>query len=408
MRVLLVTNVFPTPAVPHRGTFNLEMAQALASVHELAVIAPVLCTDEWRARHVGRRIPASRQADIAGIPTWCPTYYYTPKILRPRYGDMMWWSVRPLARRVLRAFKPDVVLGYWVHPDGQSAANLARIAGVPVVLMSGGSDVLLLTADEGRRRAVQDVLARADAVVTVGRHLSEALVELGVPAEKITVSYRSVNLDRFGPGDRAAARARLAPDAPHMLLWVGHMVPVKGLDLLLDAAARLHTRRQDWRLYLVGDGPLRERLVERARGLGLADRIVFAGAVPHAQLADWFRAADITVLSSLSEGIPNVLLESIACGTRFVAPRVGGIAEIAQAGVDVLVTPEDPAALADGLDASLALSADVIATPRTFHPWSRQQVADCLTGVLSSVVARSTVGSRQSAGAKSPSVSLVE
>jgi glycosyltransferase involved in cell wall biosynthesis len=418
MRVLVFTNVFPTPAEPHRGTFNLEMVQALASTHDVAVIAPVLWTNELQARRAGRRIPASRYAEIAGIRTWCPRYYYTPKIFRERYGDFRWWSVRGLGTRVLREFKPDVLLGYWVHPDGQSAANLAHIAGVPVVLMSGGSDVLLLTADAGRKRAVQDVLSRADAVVTIGKHLSDALVDLGVPTDKITVSYRSVDLDRFNPGDgdRGAARHRLKIDAPadmRMLLWVGHMVPVKGLDMLLDAAARLHVTRRDWRLYLVGDGPLRAGVIERARAAGLAEHVVFPGAVPHAQLADWFRAADISVMSSVSEGIPNVLLESIACGTRFVAPRVGGIPEIAQDGLDRLVTPADAAALAEGLDASLSLSPslsspNMTAAPRAFRPWSRQQVADCLTGVLTSVVARSAASAGSTRAKPSPSVSFAE
>jgi peptidoglycan/xylan/chitin deacetylase (PgdA/CDA1 family) len=105
-----------------------------------------------------------------------------------------------------------------------------------------------------------------------------------------------------------------------------------------------------FRLYLIGEGPLRAGDEEQVANLGLGDAVTFVGGVAHSKLVDWYRAADVTTLPSRSEGVPNVLRESLACGTPFVASRVGGIAEIMDERTCLLVPPEDPSALADALE----------------------------------------------------------
>jgi glycosyltransferase involved in cell wall biosynthesis len=132
------------------------------------------------------------------------------------------------------------------------------------------------------------------------------------------------------------------------------MVPVKGLDVLLRAVRRLKDRGAAFHLYLVGDGPLRAELEAQAAALGVSGDVSFVGGVDHDRLPDWYRAADLTVLPSRSEGVPNVLRESLACGTPFVASRVGGVHELAGGDRDGLVEPEDPAALAAALERALS------------------------------------------------------
>jgi glycosyltransferase involved in cell wall biosynthesis len=126
---------------------------------------------------------------------------------------------------------------------------------------------------------------------------------------------------------------------------------------------------RDVRVYLVGAGSEMERVRRLAGQQGLGEVVRFAGPVPHDQLVQWYRAADLTVLASHSEGVPNVLLESIACGTPFVATRVGSIPEIADPTIDRLVPPGDPAALSGAMAATLSLRARgthqrrILATP---------------------------------------------
>src|SRR6202012_5610727 len=122
----------------------------------------------------------------------------------------------------------------------------------------------------------------------------------------------------------------------------------KAIDVLLNAAANLSSRGVAYHLYLLGDGPLRDALTQQAKSLRLDDSVTFVGPRDPEQIGDWYRAADLTVLSSHSEGLPNVLRESVACGTPFVATDVGGVREIAGE-TDRLVPPANPAALADAI-----------------------------------------------------------
>ena len=101
--------------------------------------------------------------------------------------------------------------------------------------------------------------------------------------------------------------------------------------------------------YVIGPGPCGASLSRQAERLGLGDRFRLVGSIPHERLPDWYRAADVFALPSHSEGVPTVLLESAACGTPFVASRVGGIPEIAGIGPCRLTPPGDAQALAEGL-----------------------------------------------------------
>jgi glycosyltransferase involved in cell wall biosynthesis len=347
MRLLLLTNAFPNPFQPTRGIFNRELTRALSKNHDIRVLAPIPWVDEWRAKANGA-LPADRRAVVDGVVVYYPRYYYTPKVLRGQYGMFMWHSVRRRVSDILLDFKPDAVIGYWIHPDGEAAVRAARLAGVPAVIMVGGSDVLVLTKHRGRRRRILEVLTSANAVVTVSRDLKERLVAFGIDADKVFVVYRGVDVAKFSPGDRVEARRRLGMDATGpVLLWVGRLVPVKALDVLLAACGLLRERRVPFHLYLVGDGPLRSVLAAKCEIGGLTSSVTFVGVVDHEDLPDWYRAADLVVLPSRSEGVPNVLREAHACGTPFVASQVGGIPEIAEAGYDQLVPPDDPSALAN-------------------------------------------------------------
>jgi glycosyltransferase involved in cell wall biosynthesis len=240
-----------------------------------------------------------------------------------------------------------VILSYWTDPDATCAVEWAAELGVPAVVMVGGSDLMVLAENPARRTRMTQTLRRADHVVTIGSTLADRVASLGVATDRITPLMRGVNRNMFSPGDRSSARATLdLPADRPIVLWVGRMVPVKGLTHLLEAMATPSMRSVKAVLVLVGDGPLRGSLEAQARRLGLGDSVRFAGSVDHAALPTWYRAADLTVLPSLSEGIPNVLMESLACGTGFVASDVGSIREVSDAPERDLVAPGDSDALA--------------------------------------------------------------
>lgn len=343
MRIVFFSTAFPQPHEPSRNPDNLERCIALARNHHVHAISPLHwlhararreCTAPW----VGPRLSVSR-----------PTHAYPPGLLRGTHAWCMWQSIRASALRTIATFRPDAVLSYWTYPDGAVATKIARRAGVPCVAIVGGSDVLAIdpSAPGARGRRAVDVLERVDAIAAVSESLKEHLTALGIAAHKVHVLSAAVDKHIFFPASRAEARRNLgiAADA-HVLVWVGRMVGVKALDVLIDAVAELTPAWPALRLYLVGDGPLRRSLERKVAARGLTAHVVCAGRVAHRELPPYYRAADLTVLPSHWEGMPNTLLESRACGTPFVASRVGAIPELAHEGVDELVVPGDARKLA--------------------------------------------------------------
>jgi glycosyltransferase involved in cell wall biosynthesis len=351
MRILALTNLYPNPLQPHRAPFNRNQLRMLAKQHEVRVIAPIAWTDEWSARRCGdAALPSGRRHIFDNLLVEHPRYYFPPGILRGWYGRCYRWSVRRAFNEALEQFRPDVVYAPWAYPDGWAAVELGHEAGLPVVIKVHGSDVLLLSRTPGRRRGTVDALQRADHIVAVSQDLADRMVDLGIDSEKIEVVYDGLDLEVFRPGPKAEARARLGLNAGEpMALFVGNLLALKGVEVLLQACARLRTEGLRFTCRLFGQGPMRTRLEQTIRTKKLEDCVHLHGCLSNEQLPDWYRAADVFVLPSYSEGVPNVLLEAAACGTPFIASRVGGIPEIAALGVSRLVPAGDAVQLAEAL-----------------------------------------------------------
>ncbi len=385
VRLLFLSNEFPNLCEPTKATFNYDLLTALASGHDVTVISPISWWDELRTRSRRPWQPWPRTRQLGPLLVHHPRFYYTPGRWRHRYGDFLWWSLRGTVSRILQGPRPDGVLSYWAHPDGEAAVRLAQALGVPSVVMVGGSDVLLLTREPRRRRVIRHALEQADAVVALSRDLAAHVVAMGIQPQQVHVLRRGVDGILFLPGDRAQARKQLGlPAHRRLMLWVGRMVPVKGLDVLLEACQQLKQQTSDFHLLLIGDGPLRPSLAVEVQQRSLSEHVTFVGTVDHDRLGPWFQAADLTVLPSRSEGIPNTLLESLACGTPFVASAVGGVAEIGTHAAAWLVPPDRPDELAKALHAALAEQRTVTPAdqPQTLQQFAGQ-VIELFRGLLS-------------------------
>jgi glycosyltransferase involved in cell wall biosynthesis len=390
MRILALTNLYPNPQQPHKAAYNRQYFRALAAAgHAVHVIAPIAWTDERAGRRAGKPpLPADRRFSQGGIDVVHPRFLFTPKVLRGLYGHFYRRSVRAAFDRAVQAFRPDVVLASWAYPDGWAAVDLAHRAGLPAAINVVGSDVRLIGGARMRRTA--EAVRSADGVWAVSQDLANRVVAMGAPADRVRVIYNGVDTALFNPGDRAAARARLGlPAGGRALLFVGNLVDVKGIDVLIDALAVPGRTGDASTCHLIGQGPLRAALERRAAAAaGVANRVKFVGPVAHDRLPDWFRAADLVVLPSRSEGVPNVLLEAAACGTPYVASRVGGIPEIADRAHCRLVPAGDAAALADGINRALGGEFDNAAQPdapsRSFDD-AAAEVAEFLDEVIARV-----------------------
>ena len=321
MRVIFFSTAFPQPYEPSRNPDNLERCVALARSHAVHVISPFT----WL--RIGSR-GEDRQRRIRGFTVSRPLFCYPPGVLRGAHAWCMWQGIRRAAARTVSSFRPDAVLSYWTYPDTAVAARVAKLAGVPCVAIVGGSDVLSIdpAAPGALGRRVRRVLQSTDAIAAVSDSIKDRITALGISPQKVAVLPAAVDKAIFFPAPRGEARRRLdLPADDQILVWVGRMVAVKALDVLLDAIAVLTPAWPRLRLHLVGDGPLRRSLESKAAAQGLSQHVVFTGRVAHRDLPDYYRAADVTVLPSEWEGMPNTLIESHACGTPFVASAVGAI-----------------------------------------------------------------------------------
>jgi glycosyltransferase involved in cell wall biosynthesis len=357
MRILAVTNLYPNPYQPERAAYNRQQFAAIARSCPVSVISPIAWTDEFRHRRKpGASLPSDRRALTDGIEIDYPRYWFPPKVLRSSYGRFFERSIQNVFRRRVEAFRPHVILASWAYPDGWAAVRLAHKAGLPVVVKVHGSDVLTLTTSAPRQARTATALREADGVIAVSGDLATRVHALGVSRDKVRLIYNGVDAELFHPGPSREARLRLGADQ-RSLLAVGNLVAVKGLDVLVRACSILKGRGHRFVCCVVGEGPLRAVLEHQIDQLGLRDCVRLVGSRPHGELPDWFRSADVFVLPSHSEGVPNVLLEACACGSRFVASNVGGIPEVAHLGDGRLVEPGNDAKLAAAIEACLRSAA---------------------------------------------------
>lgn len=368
MRILALTNLYPNPFQPQRATFNRHRLRFLGESAAVRVIAPIAWTDEYAARRGGKpAVPAGRQIQFDGLIVDHPRYFFPPKLGRRWYGHFFLRSVRACFERVVAEFRPDILYVPWAYPDGWATVRLGRRAGLPVVIQCHGSDVLLLDQFPSRKRRTVEAVTAADGVIAVSRDIARNLIAMGVAPDRVRVIYDGVDPSKFHPAPKDDTRVRvgLTGNEP-ALLFVGNLIPVKAVDVLLNACGRLIRENFPLRLNIIGDGPLRPKLEAMADSLGLKERVRFVGSVPHDQLPSWFQAVDLFVLPSHSEGVPTVLLEASACRTPWVASNVGGIPEIEHIGLSRLVTPNRPDELAVAIRERLQE-----AVPENYRPESR-------------------------------------
>jgi teichuronic acid biosynthesis glycosyltransferase TuaC len=336
IRTITFTTLYPNPARPRHGIFVEQRLRHLLETGEVEsrVVAPSAwfpsgspSFGEWS---VFGRVPA--RGERHGIPILYPRYLLVPKLGMSLAPLTMALAARPvLARMIREGFDFDVIDAHYLYPEGVAAAILGRWLGKPVIASVLGDDVITLPRFRLPRRMILWAVDRCSSVTAVCQALKDRLVEVGAPAEKIRVVLHGVDRELFRPVDRESVRRRLGLTG-RVLVSVGHLTKRKGHHLAIQALSGLPGTS----LVIVGDGWMEGELRELARSLGLEDRVHFAGHVEQEDLKEYYGAADALVLASSREGIANVLVESMACGTPVIGTPVWGTPEavsVPEAGV---------------------------------------------------------------------------
>jgi glycosyltransferase involved in cell wall biosynthesis len=292
LRILLVTQMWPSPENPDLGSFLVPVKRELETIgHEVEVVA------------ISRR---------GGSPT--------------EYGRL---GARAAVAAVRR--RPDVIFAHMLFPAGAAGALASAVSRAPLVVMAHGQDVANLGRIRGVLTATRAVVDRASALIANSRWLAERLAErIPAAAAKLEVADCGVDLDAFTPRSAATARRELdwEGDGP-AFVCVGSLIERKNVVRLAEAFERLGRGR----LAFVGDGPLRGALQSRSD-------VRITGRIPQAQVRTWIAAADVLCQPSLTEPFGQATLEGMAMKRSVVATTVGGPPEFVTPEAGVLVDPE--------------------------------------------------------------------
>ena len=384
-RIAVVTSYFPTREEPYRGHSAYQTLRHMTNRADLQVFCPLPVYPRWY--RWGSANFRYRRMDLDFSPPDVAARYFSyttlPLLTRPINGRLCLRVVE----QAVAAFRPDLILNFWLYPDGLAAVLLGKRLGVPVIVEALGSDLRRI-GDASTRFWTGRVLRDAARVLAVSEDLRHHALAFGVPAGKTHVIRNACDSGIFAPADRAAARAALGlAQEDEILLYAGSLIRSKGLLELWGAFAGLARRRSALRLVLVGEGPLAGRLKSMARAAGLEQRLRLAGQCSSQEVARWLAAVNVFCLPSHSEGMPNVVIEAIACGRPVVASNVGGVGELVNAENGILVPPRDVSALAAALDRAMLRNWEPSVIASTYRR-SCEQAAEETWQVCSSLLPR--------------------
>jgi teichuronic acid biosynthesis glycosyltransferase TuaC len=378
MKVLSATTLFPNNMKPNQGVFVKERLTRLAVLPdvELKVIAPVPYFPKWKISHRWEYSQVHKREVIENLDIRHPRYFITPKFGMPFYGYFMAASLYPAIKAIQKMFDFDVIDSHYVYPDGFAAVKIGRILKVPVTITARGSDINLFSKFRTIRPLLRNCLNKADQIITVSQKLKDSILDLRIPSEKIHVIPNGVDCDKFRPMPQTTVRKQLGlPQDIKIILSVGNLVDLKGFDILIRSIKKLRDvdGYHDLMLIIAGEGDQREHLEGMIDAFRLTGIVSLKGNIPHKELCQWYNAADLFCLASSREGWPNVILESLACGTPVVATNVGGIPEILTSRHVGLICDRDEKSIAETIQSALFQSWDheLIVRHANNHTWEQ-------------------------------------
>lgn len=360
MKLAVVTSYFPTAQEIYRGHSAFHTLRNMPEEASIQVFCPLASYPraKWLNSRRFRYYPPDLNYQPPGLRTTYFTYPALPLVSRPFNGLTCAHHLKPL----LVDYRPDLILSYSVYPEGFSALRIGQQLGVPVIVVSIGSD--LRRIDFLTTLLVRYTVKRSAAVITVSEELRGRAIRLGVPPDRVITILNGFDASVFHPGDRAAARRELGLPADwELVLFTGSVTPEKGLAEFMDAIIALSATRPRLQVALIGEGGYTAEMKRYVAEKGHAERFRFLGRQTSAQVAAWMTACDIFCLPSHSEGCPNVVVEALATGRPVVATAVGGIPEMVDEKCGMLVPAKDTQKLQEAIDLALG------------RLWDQEQIA---------------------------------
>lgn len=389
MNLLFISTIFPSSHKPTRGIYSLYLLTALRDMGwTIEVINPFpFCpgVDNFIRKKV---FPPAHET-LNELPVTHAPFFYTPGY----FVEKHYWFYRKavakkmksgIARLKERSPNPElpihVMLGF-VYPDAFAMAPICQRLELDYSVMIYGSDFLLRRFQPKFSPLVMQCLQEAPKIFCPGYVLKEEMIKEGIDGLKIHSFYNGIDTNVFHTPISKAASSTSSKFKPHSntILFVGNLLEVKKVDRLLKAFTILvrektsnsrQTEFNDLHLNIIGDGALAKVLKRLVQELHIEQQVHFAGRELASQIAARMQNAKCLCLCSYSEGMPNVVLEALACGCPVVATDVGEVPRLIEEGINgytVATREQSEEQIIESLVQALrkALS----------HEWDRQQIA---------------------------------
>lgn len=348
MRVLTFTSLYPNKIDPQLGIFvktrmdyfdQIEgtSRKVIAPVH----YAPLLGLHPSSKFHSFNQIP--REERQGNIPVYHPRYMTIPGTNLINVVDAMARAAEKTIDKIYPKGETfDLIDGHYLYPDGIAAFKMATKHNKPLILTARGSDVNFWMEQKHHKASIMEALNYAAKVICVSQALKQRLIQHGIAEDKLVVLMNGV--------DKSIFKADISDDnRGRYLLTVGNLVPLKGHEYILRALVAFPEET----LLIIGTGECEKSLKRLAQQLNISDRVSFLTHIPHLELPPYYRGAKATILMSSMEGMPNVVLESLASGTPVIATNVGGIPEVLTKDNGILLPDRTWEALRDALKQAL-------------------------------------------------------
>lgn len=360
IRVQIVSSFFPTDKETVTASFIFNEVYALSKLGVQTYVT-TCCYGrnvDLDGIHV-HRIPRGKFE----VPSYISRMYGMPEMLVFPEPIFLWpLSSYCISRyrdeiiREARTHRVDLVHAHFAYPEGYAAMLAKTAAEKPLVVSLRGYDIQTEPSIKYGARlkkhldnCVRSSLAAADKVMVASTPVFNEALKIGINREKLVLVANGVNIHMFNPMlDGSTIRRRLGIGGGSLILFVGGLLPVKGIPYLLKAIQSVISVYPNATLAIVGKGPQQRPLEQLSRKLGIRKNVIFTGEIPHARTPFFFAACDIFVLPSIIEGFGNVTLEAMATGKPVVATRVGGAFDIIEDGANgYLAEPKNPSEIAD-------------------------------------------------------------
>lgn len=269
------------------------------------------------------------------------------------YGFIGEFYRRSVSNYILKNIeKSDLIHAHQIYPDAYGVMNLCKEWNIPLIVdvHSRGSLDTWLNHRRIRDKVIK-VLEFSSKILCVSDELSKFLNEIGFDSDKIEVLPLGVDIRNFNPNKKNDIRENLSIKEEKLILFVGRLDKLKGVDCLLMAIDIIRRSFKVFKLVIVGNGPELQNLKNLTEKLNLTDFTLFTGELKGNNLINWFIVADLFILPSFTEGRPMVIYEAMASGCPIIASNVGGIPEQVKDGYNgYLIKPGHKQMLADKIE----------------------------------------------------------